>query len=137
MSNKAVFKATDKLMSYLAKRDHSELELREKLSRKFTSEEIDQAITSAKENNWLPSPEELTERVVLRLNEKKKGFLYISQYLKKKGLPPTERDFELECQKASDILSQFNTDLPRDSKARKLIYRGFEQETILRVINNR
>lgn len=77
--------AMDKLVRFLARRDHSELELQEKLGKSFTQEVVDRAIETARERKWLPDPQELAERVASALGAKRKGQLYIQNYLRKRA----------------------------------------------------
>ncbi|HVK62493.1 MAG TPA: hypothetical protein VM432_13125, partial [Bdellovibrionales bacterium] len=65
--------AREKVMDFLARRNHSELELRQKLSRTYPEHEVEEAIAFAKENNWMAQPEELAERVAIELGRRNKG----------------------------------------------------------------
>ena len=125
-----------KAMDFLSRRDHSEMELREKLGRTYTQEEIDETIKEVTERGWLLPPEELAAKVTLHLHSKKKGFLYIQQFLQRKGLPNTSREPETEYQKALSLIESKIHD-PSDSKrlVSLLKNRGFDTETIARVIN--
>ena len=134
---KPAFTARNKLMDYLARRDHSVKELRQKLSTHFTGEEIDQALEYAKEHNWLLPPDELAEKVANRLHEKLKGRLFIDNYLREKGLPSVAFDDELEYEKAIEFIDKKarHQELDRDKKGRILKNRGFDISTIQRVLN--
>ena len=129
-----------KLMDYLARRDHSELELRKKLARDFTPQEIEQAIADAREEKWLAPPLEQSERVAQMLHNKGKGHFYIIHYLRKKGLPEIPRDPQLETRKAFAIIeSRFPAEgaytmSEKQAIARHLNSRGFDEETIRRII---
>lgn len=133
--------AMDKLVRFLARRDHSELELREKLGRTFTSETVEKTIETARERKWLASPEELAERVASGLSSKKKGQLYISNYLRKKGLPAVDGDVDMELEKARELLldryecyenwQDYETKL---KAYRFLANRGFEDQVIKKVL---
>jgi SOS response regulatory protein OraA/RecX len=58
-SKKSPVTVQKKMMDYLAIRDHSENELRRKLEKLYTADEIDAAVTLAKQKNWIPdTPEE-------------------------------------------------------------------------------
>ena len=92
--------ALDKLTVYLAQRDHSPLELRTKLAKRFELEDINFALNEANERGWMKPPEELSEQVARQLHEKCKGIVYINNYLKKKGLPEVYSDEDTEMQKA-------------------------------------
>jgi SOS response regulatory protein OraA/RecX len=127
-------------MDLLARRDHSEAELRVKLGRNFTRAEIEDALERARESRWLALPDELAERVALSLHNKHKGYLYISHYLRKKGLPQVAKDSQLEMRKAFAIIeNRFASEkrYTREEKqkiARHLSGRGFDDETVRRMI---
>lgn len=145
----------------LARRDHSEYELREKLNLTFIPEHVDAAIEFARQNNWLLPPEVLAGKVGDLLHRKNKGINYISHYLKKKGLPLLEVDLERELEKALELArlkmsklktgpgadEKFNEDcnekwnddlkLNRATKekiGRFLLARGFDPTTVRKVI---
>lgn len=138
--------AKKKVMDFLARRNHSEKELRKKLSEKFSKNElfttdvIDEAIAYAKENNWLGDPEELAVQTADMLHRKNKGIHYINNYLREKGLPAVETDREFEIEKALLLVkNKFDEDyeFSRDEKAkvgRLLTSRGFDSETVRKVI---
>lgn len=125
-----------KAMDYLARRDHSEKELIEKLSKRYTQEEIEEVLTEMKDRGWLAPPEELAAKATLQMHKKNKGYLYIQHFLRKKGLPQTPRDSEIEYEKALSVIQAKSKD-PKDLKrlASLLKNRGFDTETISRVIN--
>ena len=52
-------RALNKTADILARRDHSEKELREKLSRFFPPDLIETVVSEARERRWLAPPEEL------------------------------------------------------------------------------
>jgi regulatory protein len=124
--------AIDKTMDYVARRDHSEKELRQKLSLRFSSEEIDKAIEFAKQKKWLASTDDellvFSLKVAEALHRKKKGINYINNYLKKKGLPPIKKDSERELEKARSLLGLKKLQLQKAQ--RFLSSRGFDFETI-------
>lgn len=136
--------ARHKAMDFLARRGYSEQELRLKLSRDYADDDVEDAITHCRENNWLSAPEEIAERVAVELSRKNKGHRFINQFLKSKGLPPVEKDLDAEVEKAKGIIASklrhdFETDgpLPFESKAkaqRLLMNRGFDVETIRKVL---
>lgn len=132
--------ARDKIMDFLARRLHSELELRRKLSLSYEPEEVEDALAFAKENGWMLEPTELSERVSLELTRKKKGHRYINQFLQKKGLPPVVKNSESELQKARDLAEvRARHEPPYDFEEQKKIFRylqnrGFDDETIRQVI---
>jgi regulatory protein len=98
--------ALERAMQFIAMRDHSEQELKRKLNRKFTPEAVQNAIENMKEQNWITDPETLAQRVTDTLHRKKKGHLYIKNYLRKIGLKETARNSEIEIQKAQKILEK-------------------------------
>lgn len=123
-------------MDYLARRDHSEKELIDKLSTRYEMEEIETTLAEMKERGWLLPPEELSAKVTEQLHRKNKGYLYICHFLRKRGLPTTERDGEREYEKAREIADSKLKD-PGDTKrlASLLKNRGFDTETIGRLIH--
>lgn len=136
-------------MDLLARRDHSEKELRQKLKRaKFSPEEIDKAIQYGKENNWLPDTAEkalgLSDRTADSLHRKKKGILFINSYLAEKGLPEVQSNPDLELEKALNLIENkysFSDQLDREEKeklkskiGRFLISRGFETSIVRKVL---
>lgn len=133
--------AFDQAVVYLAKRDHSEKELRDKLKLlEYSSEDIGEAIEEAKLRKYIVDPTDLAERVARQLHGKKKSHIYIIQYLREKGLPPVERVIELEIEKGQRIIEQKLGHLAPFSpeeieKVRRwLLTRGFDSETVRKVI---
>ena len=137
--------AKRKVMDLLARRDHSEKELRKKLREKFSDEDdgldaVEEAIAYAKDNNWLGDPSALAYRMADMLHRRNKGIHYINQYLKEKGLPSVETDRDLELEKALAIVKNKydeDYDFTREDKARVgrlLASRGFDSETVRKVI---
>ncbi len=99
--------AREKMMDYLARRDHSEKELRTKLRNKEYSEsEIESALEDGRQRGWIMDPVELAEKVSGRLSEKLRSHSFINSYLYGKGLPPVKMDFELEKSKALKCLKK-------------------------------
>ncbi len=134
--NKFKKSARVKAMDYLARRDHSEKELYEKLKKNFETTEITLAIEEIKERGWLIPENELSEKVTLSLHRKNKGIHYIQQFLKKKGLPLTSVDHEVEFDKAMQLVNGRIKDTANLSKVSSLLKnRGFDTETIGKVIH--
>lgn len=80
--------AYDRLVDYLARRDHSERELREKLKKaQHTDQEIESAIGEARERKWLPDESVLATREADRLARQGKSPQQIRVWLSRKGLP--------------------------------------------------
>lgn len=148
---KKAFTARNKMMDYLAQRDHSEKEIRKKLASFFNKEDIDLAVQFGKENGWLPnSPEDLqrlSKKYSSTLSRKKKGIKYIQSKLKEIGLPEVEFDPQLELEKALILVKNkysFNASLFNDCFEEKqkwrgkvvrfLQSRGFEIETIKKAL---
>lgn len=137
--------ARNKMMDILARRDHSEKELRKKLKDKnFQPAEIDRAIDFGKEQGWIPdSPAgalALAEKTAATLRRKGKGSLYIKHYLQEKGLPPVEADPSEELEKARELAHNKFSDIDKMDRKEKakvgrfLISRGFGLETVRKVI---
>jgi regulatory protein len=137
--------AKRKVMDIVARRDHSEKELRQKLREKFSDEEdsqgiIDEAIEFAKDSRWLGDPVALAHRLAEMLHRRNKGIYYINNYLKEKGLPAVEVDRQIELEKALAIVKnkfKENHKFSREDKAkvgRLLATRGFDSETVRKVI---
>jgi regulatory protein len=129
-------------MDLLARRSHTELELRKKLDGLYADDDITDAIQNARQNGWMPPAEEIAERVALELGRKKKGHRFINQFLRDKGLPPVSKDTEGEVEKARAIVvSKMRKAGPFDRTEQAKIYRllanrGFEDDTIRRVIGD-
>lgn len=143
MKKKTQVDARSKILEYLAARDHSEKELREKLGRRYTPEEINDALESARSANLLPEPEVLAKQVAGTLSRKKKSHRYIQEFLKKKGLPAVDKETDTEIEKARELIIQkFRKGPPftfeeKPKVHRYLAYRGFDQDTIRRVMHER
>lgn len=136
--------AIDKIVDYLSVRDHSEKEIREKLTLKeFGQSEIDEGMELAQEQGLMLEPAKLSENVSGQLNRKHKGILYINQYLKSKGLPCVHPDWELEIEKARElVLKRFTKNPPYTIEEKQDIYRylsnrGYADQTINKVIHVR
>ncbi len=134
--------ALNKITDYLARRDHSEHELRMKMSRRFTKEIIQEAISEAQERGWFKKPEELAEMVSASLFRRGKGPLYINGYLRKKGLPTLsfENDYLLsQCQELLELKYPHWTEMSyeeRQKPIRFLLRRGFPEGVVLSVITS-
>lgn len=134
--------AYDKIIYYLSRRDHSEKELVQKMRRKYSVEEIQQALAKAKAKNWITPPDRLSQKMAESLHRKLKGHMLILKTLKEKGLPPIVRDLQLEVEKAADYLQKYlrikakrvTADIQKLQRA--LLQRGFDSETIRKVMND-
>ncbi|MBO9666749.1 MAG: RecX family transcriptional regulator [Bdellovibrio sp.] len=132
-------------MEMIARRDHSEHELRTKLQASFADEEegseaIEEAMAYAKDKNWVGDPSALANRLADMLHRRNKGIYYINNYLKEKGLPSVESDRDFELEKAMAIVkNKYDEDykFSKEDKARVgrlLASRGFDTETVRKVI---
>jgi regulatory protein len=137
--------AKRKVMDFIARREHSEKELRKKLKESFVDsdsvdEVIDEAIEFAKENRWLGDPAELAQRLSDMLHRRNKGIHYINNYLREKGLPPVSADRDLELEKALALVKNKYSEeyeFSREDKAkvaRFLASRGFDSDTVRKVV---
>ena len=155
----AVNKAFESLCRLLQGRDHSECELRRKLAARFSADEIDSALQEACQRGLLLAPATLSENFARSWHRRNKGFVYIQQQLRQKGLPAIERNEELEVQKARIVLQKlqgstadgavgvgvaFGGGTPSSSRgraadkarlSRQLIARGFDFDTVKQVLN--
>ena len=134
--------ALEKIVDYLSVRDHSEKEIRNKLTLKeFEPEEIEEGLEIAQEQGLILEPTQLAENVSDQLNRKHKGILYINQYLQSKGLPSVHPNWELEIEKASElILKRFKKNPPYTIEEKQDIYRyltnrGYADSTINKLIH--
>lgn len=129
-----------KIQMYLSYRDHSEYELEVKLLKHFNKPDILKAITIAKQNKWMIDPLELAQKFADTLHQKNKGWLFIKLALQKKRLPIIQKNESQEEEKCQKLINKkFDTtqlsSLNITNKIyRFLSYRGFESETIIKVI---
>lgn len=76
------------MVDYLARRDHSERELRDKLTKAgHADQEIEAALAEARERKWLPDEATLALREADRLARQGKSPQQIRIWLGRKGLP--------------------------------------------------
>lgn len=134
-------KAIDKIAYYLGARDHSEHELRQKLKRRYTEEEIDAALAEADARRWLMPPEQLAQKTILRLQRNKKSAAYIAAQLRKLRLPPATIDAQADLEIACQLLRRKygSGKLSWDDKqqaGRYLQYRGFKPQIIRQAIKD-
>lgn len=130
-------------MKALARRDHSEKELRQKMSERFTPARIEEALEEARLSRWLAEPQDLAERTAEGLRRRGKGRRYVDNYLKEKGLPPTTFDADRELEKALELVEN---KLPSEARGEKiergqreklgrfLLARGFDPAIVRKVI---
>lgn len=144
-SEKLFQRALNKAADILARRNHSEKELREKMGKFFEPDLIDKVIQEAWERHWLLPPEELAKNAAKSWSRSNKSARYIREQLKKRGLPPVEADEEEELQKMRTLLMKKfrltdleNLQLDYDERVkafRYLRYRGFSDGLIRKVIH--
>lgn len=140
--------AREKVMDYLALRDHSRLELTNKLKKyNYSQEEIDQALIAAESAGWLCTAEKLAHKIIHTLNQRNKSHLYILHYLQRKGLPHPPIDHAAELEKALHLVNKHFSKLSNSTEIDKttllkqvvayLKHRGFDTETISRLCQQR
>jgi regulatory protein len=133
--------ALNKLTEYLARRDHSERELRTKMARRFSRTAVERAIGEARERGWIRRPEELAEQVAEQLFRRGKGPLYVNGYLRKKGLPALSFDQEEMRELCRKVLEQKYpqwSEMSFEEKRRPLrflLQRGFPESLILAIFS--
>jgi len=133
-------RAFERLGRYLARRDHSELELKQKLRRFHAASSVEEAVARARRNRWLAEPEILAQRLSESLHLKGRGHNYIKNYLRKRGLPQIPLDFDREVEKGRQLLqTKFGkvdtfTYSEKPKVYRFLRNRGFDERTIWHVI---
>jgi regulatory protein len=129
--------STHKMMDLIAIRDHSEKEIRKKLSVYYENDEIQKAIDYGKKHNWIPESFEqlskLSEQFASQLQRKGKGKLAVNQKLKEKGLPAISSDFDVELKNALSLAKKKLGSKTADKKMKEkigrfLIGRGFSTD---------
>lgn len=137
------------MMDLLARREHSEKELRTKLSVKFGPQDVELAIQHGKNKGWIANNEatlnSLSEETANGLHRKGKGILFINEYLREKGLPEVSADSRVELEKALALVKnkKLNFEGLEDTESQKvkakmarlLASRGFDNEVIGKVIH--
>lgn len=135
-----------KIMDYVARRDHTEKELRQKLSIRFEKKLIDEALLWAHQQNWLASPEKLTEQMSEQLHRRKKGIRRINQKLQALGLNQISSDTNIELKKAQELirakwtaedfigLGYADAQKLKAKMMRFLMTRGFESHVISQIL---
>ena len=132
--------ALNNLIRYLAIRDHSRLELRQKLSARFTPEAVDTAIRHAEAQGLLTSEEEIADRLVESFRRRMKSPRYIQVQLEKRGLPERQLDEESELLAIRELLRRkFGEGGLPDARQPEIIrflkFRGFHDRAIKQVLN--
>lgn len=141
-TNKSEYsRALDLLTRYLALRDHSRHELRQKLSKRFASELIEKLLSEADENGWLTPEEKIAAQAALAWQRRMKSRRYIEGQLRKRKLPLPPRDDETELENVRALVERkFGPphELSYEERAkayRFLRYRGFDDRTIGKVFH--
>ncbi len=140
--------AKKKIMDYVAHRDHSEKELRQKMEHQCASDIIDEALSWAKMQKWLATPEDLTLKLAEQLHQRGQGIEVINQKLEAKGLPQIQSTSDQEFSKACDlVLAKWSKNVFNDltsSESQKLkgkimrflLSRGYELEIVEQILKN-
>ncbi len=135
--------AFNRLVHYLSRRDHSVRELSQKLARYHEFDEVAAAIRKADDLKLLPDPNIFAQKLSLSLLARGKGKLYISAYLKKKGLPGAVIPLEEELERARKLVShQLNFSAPYTLKEKQKVFRylnnrGFASNVVKMVMNEK
>ncbi len=102
--------AKKKLMDFIARRDHSEKELRQKLSLRCAAEVVEKTLAWAQAQKWLTPPEKLKTQFAAQLARRGKGILKINQKLKELGLETVKSEQSAELEKAKKlVLAKWST----------------------------
>lgn len=140
--------AKKKLMDFIARRDHTEKELRKKLSLRCEPDVVDKTLAWAQEQNWLAAPEKLKTQFAEQLGRRGKGIRKINQKLKELGLETVKPNKASELEKARKlVLAKWSSDdfVDLDFKEaqklkakimRFLITRGYESDVIGLILKN-
>jgi SOS response regulatory protein OraA/RecX len=141
-TNPELTQALDLLARLLAIRDHSRLELQEKLNKKFPADIVSEALAHAENKRWLQSEAEIAARAALTFQRKLKSRSYIENQLQKRGLPLPPHDEQAEQAGARKLVEKkfgpvedLNFE-SREQALRYLSYRGFTESTIRTVLND-
>ena len=131
----------------LARREHSELEIQQKLKqREYLQSDIDAAISQLLEKKYL-SDNRFAETVCRYRSNRGYGWQYIANELKQKGVCSTiihqlhkncEIDWYLQAELAYNKRFGIKTICDQKDRAKRirfLQYRGFSTEEILAVVN--
>ncbi len=133
-----------KIADYLARRDHSVKEIKEKLAQKkiYEPEKINEAVQKAIDQKWFLPDDELSAKVARSLTLKNKSYFFIINYLEDKGLPTVEFSEEIEIQSIQNyLIKKFkayqNLDFEDKQKAMRLLSsRGFQRETCYKALGS-
>lgn len=130
----------------MAKRDHTEKELRKKLLLRCDPEIVEQTMVWAKEQNWLSAPEKLKTQFAEQLSRRGKGVRKINQKLKELGLESIKSDKDNELIKAKKLVNakwsavdfkglDFKESQKLKAKImRYLVTRGYESDVVSSIL---
>lgn len=135
--------ALEKINRLLRVRDHSLLELRQKLLRTFNEETTAHALAMAAQGGILASDEEIAARAAEVYARQRKSRRYIEGRLTKRGLPVPIIEEEAEKEKARwHLIKKFTArptlgEYERGEAFRYLERRGFEEYLIEQVLDEK
>ena len=136
LKKEQVQQAITKIANHQSRRSHSVKELSFKLSKKFSPEVIDLALTYAKNNKWLELETELCQKELERLNKNNKSWLYIKKHFKKRGLPLPPYHRDTEKQKIKQLLIKKQAFVSDKQKLKQfLAYRAFEATLVAETLS--
>lgn len=137
-------KLEEKILRLLARRDHSIVELRQKLLRTdlFDEAAFDQLIEKFGELGFLANEENLAEQWIAKWKAEGRGAYWMRAKLKIKGLPDTAvRDDDEEAVAVKYLQKRLKErklrDIPRqerDKIGRSMLNRGFSRSTVASVM---
>ena len=151
VSTSTVEAALIRLRSLLSVRDHTDFEIRSKLSATFSGAELDEALKIARSRGWLQTPEEQSARIAAKLASKNKGIAFINETLESRGLPPLPSAYFADSSDGDSVSDDARARQLLDSKLargvsldyvskkkyyRLLASRGFEEDVIQSVLRN-
>ncbi len=140
-TDKTVQEALTCILQHLSRRDHSPLELEQKLSARFSVVVLQQALALARDRQYLRSEQSLGQDLIEQHLRKLKSHAYIEAQLHQRGLPVPAFAPDAELAIAEQLLEKKfgplqNLQYDLKSKAcRYLQSRGFADRTIRMVLN--
>ena len=138
--NPDFLKALNAITRYVARRDHSVHELKQKMKERHSPEAVEWAIAEARKRRYLLDDQALAELWAKMMARKGRSQRYITGYLRRHKLPPVAVDRDDELAKCRSLLqTKFKKSVnftyeERPRVVRFLSYRGFDGATIRRVI---
>lgn len=98
--------AKKRVVDWFSRRDYSELELTEKLTRVTNSIIAEEILKWCHQQKLIITPETHSELIIEKLNRQKKGIDQINQLLMKKGLASITADQDAELEKSTALLNK-------------------------------